>query len=55
MRNSENIFEGLGDNDIILDSFPQNGGTMLFDAVWMGVPVLTLVSPNQWVALALVR
>jgi predicted O-linked N-acetylglucosamine transferase (SPINDLY family) len=44
MRNSENIFEGLGDIDILLDSFPHSGGTMLFDAIWMGVPVLTLAS-----------
>ena len=44
MRNSSNIFEGLGDIDILLDSFPHSGGTMLFDAVWMGVPVLTLAS-----------
>jgi predicted O-linked N-acetylglucosamine transferase (SPINDLY family) len=46
MRNSENIFEGLGDIDILLDSFPHSGGTMLFDAVWMGVPALTLASPR---------
>jgi predicted O-linked N-acetylglucosamine transferase (SPINDLY family) len=44
MRHSENIFEGLGDIDILLDSFPHSGGTMLFDAVWMGVPVITLAS-----------
>jgi protein O-GlcNAc transferase len=46
MRNSENIFEGLGDIDILLDSFPHSGGTMLFDAIWMGVPALTLASPR---------
>ncbi len=44
MRNSANIFEGLNDFDILLDSFPHSGGTMLFDALWMGVPVLTLAS-----------
>jgi len=44
MRSSENIFEGLGDIDILLDSFPHNGGTMLFDALWMGVPAVTLAS-----------
>ena len=44
MRFSENIFEALGDIDILLDSFPHSGGTMLFDAVWMGVPAVTLAS-----------
>ena len=42
MRRSANIFEGLGDIDILLDCFPHSGGTMLFDALWMGVPALTL-------------
>ncbi len=42
MRNSANIFAGLNDIDILLDSFPHSGGTMLFDALWMGVPILTL-------------
>lgn len=44
MRKSTNIFDGLGDMDILLDSFPHNGGTMLIDALWMGVPALTLAS-----------
>ena len=42
MRKSANIFEGLADIDILLDCFPHSGGTMLFDALWMGVPALTL-------------
>jgi predicted O-linked N-acetylglucosamine transferase (SPINDLY family) len=42
MRYSSNIFAALGDIDILLDCFPHSGGTMLFDALWMGVPALTL-------------
>ena len=42
MRCSDNIFSGLNDIDILLDCFPHSGGTMLFDALWMGVPALTL-------------
>ena len=44
MRCSADIFEGLGDFDILLDSFPHCGGTMISDSLWMGVPVLTLAS-----------
>ena len=44
MRKSPNIFEGLNDIDILLDSFPHSGGTMIMDALWMGVPALTLAS-----------
>jgi predicted O-linked N-acetylglucosamine transferase (SPINDLY family) len=44
MRKSSNIFEGLNDIDILLDSFPHGGGTMLLDSYWMGVPALTLAS-----------
>ena len=44
MRRSADIFAGLNDIDILLDSFPHSGGTMLFDALWMGVPALTLAS-----------
>ncbi|MCY7305461.1 MAG: tetratricopeptide repeat protein [Rhodoferax sp.] len=44
MRNSSNIFKALHDFDILLDCFPHSGGTMLVDALWMGVPALTLAS-----------
>jgi len=43
-RYSKNVFAALNEIDILLDSFPHSGGTMLFDAVWMGVPVITLAS-----------
>ena len=42
LRNSSNIFKALHDFDILLDCFPHSGGTMLVDALWMGVPALTL-------------
>ena len=42
MRNSADIFKGLHDFDILLDCFPHSGGTMLLDALWMGVPALTM-------------
>ena len=42
LRKSLNIFEGLNDIDILLDSYPHSGGTMLMDAFWMGVPAVTL-------------
>jgi len=44
LRHSDNIFTALGEIDIVLDSFPHSGGTMLFDALWMGVPAITLAS-----------
>ena len=38
---STNKWDAYKPVDILLDSFPHSGGTMLFDSVWMGVPFVT--------------
>lgn len=37
----------FGRVDLVLDSFPGNGGLSLLDPLWMGVPVVTLA--GEWV------
>jgi predicted O-linked N-acetylglucosamine transferase (SPINDLY family)/GT2 family glycosyltransferase len=45
-RSYEGLLEWFKGIDLVLDTFPGNGGLSLLDSLWMEVPVLTLA--GQW-------
>jgi len=41
LTRSKPVWEALAKIDLLLDSFPHSGGTMLFDSLWAGVAFVT--------------
>jgi protein O-GlcNAc transferase len=47
-RLRDNYLRLYGQIDIVLDTFPYNGHTTSLDALWMGVPVVTIIGNTPW-------